>query len=68
MVKIKLNRKTIEALVYLMIEGKPLNQPSSYYYSVIYEGYKAAGFDVDILRQASEDSLETEEPYYEPED
>ena len=67
-VKIKLNGKTVNAMVYIMNEGKPLGQPSSYYYSVIYEGYKAAGFDVDILRQATEDSLETEEPYYGRED
>ena len=67
-VKVKLNGKTVNAMVYIMNEGKPLGQPSSYYYSVIYEGYKAAGFDVDILRQATEDSLETEEPYYGRED
>lgn len=60
-VKIKLGRKTIEALVYLMIEGKPLNQPSSYYYSVIYDGYKSAGFDIEILKKATMDSLEGED-------
>ena len=61
MVKIKLNRKTIEALVYLINEGKPLNQPSSYYYSVIYDGYKSAGFDIEILKKATMDSLEGED-------
>lgn len=60
-VKIKLGRKTIEALVYLMIEGKPLSQPSSYYYSVIYDGYKSAGFDIEILKKATMDSLEGED-------
>ena len=60
-VKIKLGRKSIEALVYLMIEGKPLNQPSSYYYSVIYDGYKSAGFDIEILKKATMDSLEGED-------
>ncbi len=61
MVKIKLNRKTINALVYLINEGKPLNQPSSYYYSVIYDGYKSAGFDIEILKKATTDSLEGED-------
>ena len=61
MVKIKLGRKTIDALVYLMNEGKPLNQPSSYYYSVIYDGYKSAGFDIEILKKATTDSLEGED-------
>lgn len=60
-VKIKLGRKTIDALVYLMNEGKPLNQPSSYYYSVIYDGYKSAGFDIEILKKATIDSLEGED-------
>ena len=60
-VKIKLGRKTIEALVYLMNEGKPLNQPGSYYYSVIYDGYKSAGFNIDILKKATTDSLEGED-------
>jgi len=60
-VKIKLGRKTIEALVYLINEGKPLNQPSSYYYSVIYDGYKSAGFDIEILKKATMDSLEGED-------
>ena len=44
-----------------MIEGKPLNQPSSYYYSVIYDGYKSAGFDIEILKKATMDSLEGED-------
>lgn len=61
MVKIKLGRKTIDALVYLMNEGKPLNQPSSYYYSVIYDGYKSAGFDIEMLKKATTDSLEGED-------
>ena len=61
MVKIKLGGKTINALVYLMNEGKPLNQPSSYYYSVIYDGYKSAGFDIEMLKKATTDSLEGED-------
>ena len=64
-VEIELNGKTVKAMVYIMNEGRPLGQPSGYYYSVIFEGYKAAGFDVEILRQATEDSIETEEVRYE---
>jgi gamma-glutamylcyclotransferase (GGCT)/AIG2-like uncharacterized protein YtfP len=60
-VKVKLGNKTVRAMVYIMNEGRPLGQPSCYYYSVILEGYKDAGFDVDILRQATIDSAETEE-------
>jgi len=61
MVEVKLNEKTVTAMVYVMNEGRPLGQPSCYYYSVILEGYKDAGFDVDILRQATVDSAKTEE-------
>jgi hypothetical protein len=43
-----------------MNENRPLGLPSCYYYSVILEGYKAAGFDIDILRQAVSDSTEAE--------
>lgn len=57
-VKVKLGRKVIEAMVYIMNEGKPLNSPSCYYYSVILEGYKTAGFDVEILKKAVEESVE----------
>lgn len=67
-VKVKLNGKTVKAMVYIMNEGRPLGQPSCYYYSVIFDGYKTQGFDVEILRQATVDSLETEETAHERED
>ncbi len=63
-VKVKLNGKAVKAMVYIMNEGRPLGQPSSYYYSIIFEGYKAAGFDIEILRQATIDSLESEGKNY----
>lgn len=59
-VKVKLDGKTVKAMVYVMNEGRPLGQPSCYYYTTILEGYKDAGFDLDILRQATSDSMETE--------
>ena len=61
MVKVKINGKSVKAMVYIMNEGRPTGQPSCYYYSVILEGYKAAGFDVKILRQAAAESAEMEE-------
>ena len=63
-VKIELDGKRRTAMVYIMnIEGRggeyrPLNQPGVGYYTTILEGYKAAGFDVEILRQATKDSVE----------
>lgn len=57
--KIRLKGKAVSAMVYIMNESKPLGSPSCYYYSIILEGYKSAGFDVDILRKAA--SCYTEE-------
>jgi len=59
-VKVKINGKTVKAMVYIMNDGRPLGQPSCYYYSVILEGYKAAGFNLDILRRAAIESVEME--------
>ncbi|MFR1708820.1 MAG: gamma-glutamylcyclotransferase family protein [Clostridium sp.] len=64
-VKVKLGGKTVKAMVYIMNDGRPIGQPSCYYYSTILEGYKSAGFDVDILRKATTDSNESEEAAYE---
>jgi gamma-glutamylcyclotransferase (GGCT)/AIG2-like uncharacterized protein YtfP len=60
-VRIKLDGKTVKAMVYVMNEGKPLGQPSCYYYSTILDGYKEAGFNLDILRRATTDSTEPED-------
>lgn len=60
-VKVKLDGKTVKAMVYIMNDGRPLGQPSCYYYSTILEGYKSAGFDVEILCKATTDSVESEE-------
>lgn len=59
-ISVRLGGKTIKAMVYIMNEGRPPGQPSPYYYATILKGYNDAGFDVDILRKATTDSLETE--------
>jgi len=47
-------------MVYIMNEGRPLGQPSCYYYSIILDGYKAAGFDIEVLRTAVHNSSVTD--------
>lgn len=59
-VEVKLEGETVQAMVYIMNEGRPLGQPSCYYYTTILEGYRDAGFDAEILRKATADSVETE--------
>lgn len=45
-------------MVYIMKEGRPLEQPSCFYYSTILEGYQSTGFDDEYLSRAVEDSYE----------
>ena len=62
--RVKLNGKTVTAMIYIMnVEMpvgcyRPLGQPGAHYYSVILDGYKDAGFDADVLRKATTDSVE----------
>ena len=56
--KVKVDKKTVNAMVYIMNEGRPLEQPSCYYYSTILEGYNSAGFDAEYLSEAVKNSVE----------
>ncbi len=51
-VRVRLNGVAMDALVYILIGNKPPNKPSAFYYSTLLEGYKAAGFDTEILKAA----------------
>ena len=57
-IKVKLKGKVVEAMVYIMNGNRPQGQPSIYYYSVIFDGYKAQGFDEEVLKRALENSIE----------
>lgn len=52
MVKVKIENKDTEVMVYIMNDGRPLGTPSPYYYEVILDGYKLAGLDTDVLKRA----------------
>jgi len=66
-VKIMQDGKRRTAMVYIMNtegrhgEHRPLNQPGVGYYTTILDGYKVAGFDTEILRQATQDSIEADD-------
>lgn len=49
---LELDDKSVSAMVYVMTPGHQLGFPSDYYYDVIMEGYKTAGFDTDVLGAA----------------
>jgi len=50
--KVRHDGTLMDALVYILIGNKPQNRPSAFYYSTLLEGYKAAGFDTEILKAA----------------
>jgi gamma-glutamylcyclotransferase (GGCT)/AIG2-like uncharacterized protein YtfP len=49
--RITLNGKKVRAFVYIMNDNREY-PPNSSYYNIILEGYKSAGFDVNILCEA----------------
>ncbi len=51
-IKVRRDGSLVDALIYILIAGKPQNKPSAFYYSTLLEGYRAAGFDEDILKAA----------------
>ena len=51
-IKVRRDDALVDALIYILISGKPQNKPSAFYYSTLLEGYRAAGFEADILKTA----------------
>ena len=51
-IKIRRDGSPLDTLIYILISGKPQNKPSAFYYSTLLEGYRAAGFDTEILKAA----------------
>lgn len=49
---LSLSGKEVNAFVYVMTEGHRLGMPSQYYVDVIADGYRSAGFDLEILQEA----------------
>ena len=52
-VKVKVGRRNLTALIYIMNERcHPYSEPSASYLHTICEGYESAGFDTELLLQA----------------
>ena len=56
-VTVNLDGTPTEAMVYIMNDGKPLGQPSVYYYNTIQQGYLDNDLDVRYLEQGVIDSV-----------
>lgn len=58
MLKVTVNGKRVQAMVYIMNKRlHPYGTPSRSYFDTIRQGYKDSGFDAKILRQAVLDSV-----------
>lgn len=57
-VKIRLDGMLVSCMAYVMRGDRPLGKPSAFYYSAMLEGYKAAGFDTEILKSAVQNESE----------
>ena len=52
MVTVSFAGKPMEAMVYIMNDGRPYGTPAKFYYEAIAEGYATAGFDLAVLDEA----------------
>lgn len=52
MLNVELGNETVSAMVYIMNEGPKAALPREEYYDTVWEGYKSAGFDTDVLKKA----------------
>lgn len=58
MMDVKMDGKTVSAMVYIMTPGHEFGIPSDYYAEVIREGYESAGFDTQVLDDAIDHAWE----------
>ena len=57
--RVTVNGKRLYAMIYIMNEDRhPYGAPSPQYFCTILTGYRSAGFDPQILRQAAIRSME----------
>ena len=56
--RIRLDGALVNCMAYVMRGDRPLGKPSAFYYSAMLEGYKAAGFDTEILKSAVQNESE----------
>ena len=57
MLGVELCGRPVNAMVYIMNDGREFGAPSDFYLHTIADGYETAGFDTDFLDQAVEKSI-----------
>lgn len=63
MLKVMVNGRELEAMVYIMDERRQLGQPTDHYYRVLDRAYRKYGFDKGILMKAFLKSTRTLEEF-----
>lgn len=58
-VQVKLNGKTVDAMVYIM-NSEGIRPPLDFYYDIIRRGYEQNGLDISFLEKARQESLTVE--------
>lgn len=58
MMDVEVNGECVTAMVYVMNDGYEFGSPSDSYLNTIAAGYQSAGFDLDVLDQAVEKSIQ----------
>lgn len=56
-IELDVNGVKMKAMAYVMNGENPLGKPSNRYYNTVLEGYKTAGFDINILEKALKTSV-----------
>ena len=56
--RLRLDGVLVNCMAYVMRGDRPIGKPSAFYYSTVLEGYKAAGFDTEILKSAVQNESE----------
>ena len=56
--RIRLDGTLVNCMTYVIRGDRPIGKPSAFYYSTVLEGYKAAGFDTEILKSAVQNESE----------
>lgn len=55
---VEVDGKKVKVMIYIMNDGREISEPSQYYFEVIRQGYRSAGFDSKLLIRAAQQSRE----------
>lgn len=59
-ITLELNGESVEAMVYIMNGGRPLESPTVEYYDIIEQGYRENGLDTSYLETALAEAIQSE--------